>query len=166
MLTLERLQKLFTYDPETGWFRNRFSRGRACINCRAGAETGHGYRRIIIDYQKYYEHQLAWFYIYGEWPYEIDHIDGDRSNNAIANLRVCDRTQNGFNAERSTGSSGLRGAYLDKRTTRWYSKIQVRGQVEYLGTFGTPEDAHSAFMAAAEKYHGEFAYHNRPSKGP
>jgi hypothetical protein len=164
MLTQERLQELFTYDPKTGWFRNRFSRGRACINCRAGAEAGHGYRRIIIDYNKYYEHHLAWFYTTGEWPGEIDHIDGNRSNNAIANLRLCDRTENCFNTPRSAGGSGLRGAYLDKRTQRWYSHIQVRRKVEHLGMFDTAEEAHAAFMAAVERYHGEFAFHNRPAQ--
>lgn len=160
MLTYERLVELFNYDPETGFFTNRFSRGRAGAGQRAGAETGHGYRRIIIDYQKFYEHHLAWYYIYGEWPDEIDHKDRNRSHNAIGNLRLATRTQNCFNSERPTGESGLRGAYLDKRNLRWYSHIQVGGQVEHLGMFDTAEEAHEAFMVAVERHHGEFALHS------
>lgn len=156
MITQKRLKGLFDYDPETGWFTNRFSRGRAKGRQRAGAYTGHGYRRIIIDYEKYYEHQLAWLYVHGEWPDEIDHIDGDSSNNAIANLRLCDRSQNNCNSQRPTGRSGLRGAYLNPRNLKWYSQIQFGCRVIYLGTFNTPEEAHEAFEAAAEHLHGEF----------
>lgn len=158
MLTIDRLKELFIYDPETGFFKNRSSRGRASKGARAGAETGHGYRRIIIDYVKYYEHHLAWFYVYGEWPDEIDHIDHDRSNNAICNLRKATRSQNSCNR---TGPSGLRGAYWHPRCRYWYSKIQIGGHVKWLGTYNTPEEAHLAFLAAAEKLQGDF-YHDSP----
>lgn len=156
-----QLKELFEYNPETGWFTNRFSRGRAKEGARAGAETGHGYRRIVIDYIKHYEHHLAWLYINCEYPDEIDHINGNRSDNRIVNLRSCSRTQNNFNAERATGESGLKGAYLDKRNLQWYSKIQLGGQVKFLGNHGSAEEAHAAFMQAAELYHGEFAFHHR-----
>ena len=158
MLTLARLQELFNYDPVTGWFTNRSSRGRAKAGRRAGAYAHYLYRRIIIDYKKYYEHHLAWFYVYGQWPNEVDHIDGNPSNNAITNLRLCDRSQNNCNAKRPTGQSGLRGAYLDKRNLQWYSHIQHGGQVKFLGNFSSPEEAHEAFERAAKELHGEFYY--------
>ena len=164
MITQEYLKDLFEYDPETGWFTNRFSRGRAKEGARAGAETGHGYRRIIIDYAKYYEHHLAWLYIYGEWPEELDHKNGDRSCNTIENLRKATRKQNCHNSERETGESGLKGAYLDHRVQRWYSKIQLGCQVKWLGHFDSAEEAHKAYLAAAEIHQGEFALHNRPQE--
>ena len=158
MIEQDLLKELFDYDPETGWFTNRYSRGRAKAGEIAGAYTGHGYWRIIINYKKYYVHHLAWLYVYGEWPDEIDHIDGDRGNNAISNLRLATRSQNCFNrSKRYVGESGLRGAYLDKRTMQWYSKIQVGSQQVFLGTFNSSEEAHKAFMIAVEQYHGEFA---------
>lgn len=157
----DRLIELFDYNPETGWFTNRCSRGRAKGGERAGSTSGHGYRKICVDYQKFYEHHLAWYYVYGYWPDEIDHEDGNGSFNAIANLRECTRSQNNFNSERPTGSSGLRGAYLDHRNLQWYSKIQVGCQVIWLGTYDSPEEAHEAFMEAVDRYHGEFALHNR-----
>lgn len=129
---------------------------------KAGSPSGHGYRKLCVDYQRIYEHQAAWLYIYGEWLEEIDHWDGNGMNNAIYNLRPATRTQNNFNSERETGISGLKGAYLNHRTNSWFSKIQLGGQIKWLGTFNTAMEAHQAFMEAVEKYHGQYALHNRP----
>jgi hypothetical protein len=160
MLSQEYLKRLFEYDPETGLFCNRSSRGRARAGHEAGSYTC-GYWRIVIDGEKYYAHHLAWLYVYGEWPLEIDHRDGDRSNNKIANLRIATRTENCFNADREAGSSGLKGAYLDTRVSKWYSKIQIGYRTIWLGHFSTPEEANRAYLMAAEKYQGEFAYSRR-----
>jgi hypothetical protein len=164
MLTQDLLIEMFDFDPETGWFTNRYSRGRAAAGSRAGSETGHGYRRIIIGYNKYYEHHLAWLYVNGVWPDEIDHVNGDRSDNKISNLRVCSRSENNFNREDGTGISGLKGAYLNKRNLKWISQIQLGGQVKHLGTFETPEEAHEAYKKACEKIAGDFAYHKRSER--
>lgn len=158
MITQEQLKAVLDYDSVIGWFINRYTRGPAAKGKRAGSPTGHGYRKVTIDHARFYEHHLAWFYVYGEWPEEIDHEDRNRSNNAIYNLRLATRTQNCFNAKRETGASGLRGAYLDRRTMQWYSHIQVGGQVEHLGLFDSAAEAHKAFMAAVERRHGEFAF--------
>jgi HNH endonuclease len=164
MISRDFLKELLLYDPETGWFTNRYSRGRAAEGERAGSPSGHGYRKIVVNYTKYYEHHLAWLYIYDEWPDEIDHINGDGSDNRIANLRLCDRSQNNFNARTIPGQAGLSGAYLDRRNHTWYSKIQVGGQQIFLGNFNSPEEAHEAYMAVREELAGEFAYHNRPER--
>jgi hypothetical protein len=164
MLTQDLLIEMFDFDPETGWFTNRYSRGRAAAGSRAGSETGHGYRRIIIGYNKYYEHHLAWLYVNGVWPDEIDHVNGDRSDNKISNLRVCSRSENCFNRKDGTGISGLKEAYLDSRSLKWFSKIQLGGQQVFLGSFDSPEEAHKAYLDAVEHAVGEFAYHNRPER--
>lgn len=152
------VKDMFDYDPETGWFTNKYSRGRAKVGERAGSATGHGYRKIVIDYIKHYEHHIAWLYVYGEYPDEVDHINGVTDDNRIANLRLCTRSQNNFNSWRAAGESGLNGAYLDKRSLQWFSKIQVGGQQIYLGSFQSKEDAHAAWLAARQKYAGEFDY--------
>lgn len=154
-LTYERLIEVFGLDW-AGWFYNRFSRGRAKGGERAGYQDVHGYRRICLDGVKYYEHHLVWFYVHGEWPDELDHIDGNRANNAPENLRLCTRTQNNCNSQQATGRSGLRGAYLDSRSHKWFSKIQFGDVVTYLGSFDTAEEAHEAFEAAAKQLHGKF----------
>ncbi len=160
MITQARLKELFFYNPCTGWFTNRSSRGRAKIGERAGSETGHiqGYRRLTVDYERIYEHQAAWLYVYGEWLEEIDHEDNHGGHNSIWNLRPCDRSLNMCNTQRPTGQSGLRGAYLDERSLKWYSKIQFGGQQKYLGSFDTPEEAHEAFEEAAKQLHREFYF--------
>ena len=155
------VRELFDYDLLTGIFTNRYSRGRAKAGERAGSPTGHGYRRIIVGYAKHYEHHLAWLYVYDEYPAEIDHINGVRDDNRIANLRCCDHTQNCHNTQRQCGESGLNGAYLDKRISKWYSKIQLGDRQIYLGQYNTAEEAHEAYKAAAQLYHGDFALHNR-----
>ena len=155
------LLELFNYDPATGLFTNKHSRGRARIGARAGSPSGHGYRKIAIDYGKYYEHHLARLYVYDEWPSEIDHVDGDGSNNAIGDLRVATRAQNNFNSVRAAGRSGLNGAYREFRGQSWFSKIQVKGQTIRLGTFNTPEEAHAAYLKAIKIFAGEFAFRNR-----
>lgn len=158
MITQARLKQLLDYDPITGWFINRMGRGPAQMGERAGSPSGHGYRKISLDGSKYYEQHLAWLYVYGVWPDELDHRDRDRCFNAIDNLREATRTQNNFNREIATGSSGLKGAYWNDRDQYWYSKIQIGGQVKWLGTHGSSEEAHIAFMAAAQQLHGEFLY--------
>ena len=163
----ERVIELFEYDPDTGVFKNRISRGRAKAEARAGSETGHGYRKIVVDYKKHYEHHLAWLIVHGVWPEgEMDHADGNRSNNAIGNLRLATRSQNRFNSCWATGQSGLRGAYLDKRIQKWYSKIEVDGRVVWLGHYKTSAEAHAAYCRAVDEFAGEYAFRNRVLNPP
>jgi hypothetical protein len=163
----DRVLRLFDYDPATGFFTNKVSRGRAKAGARAGSDVGHGYRKICIDYVRYYEHHLAWLIVHGVWPREIDHVDGNRSNNAIANLRLATRTQNNANGGWATGLSGLRGVYKDwRRPHMWFAKIQVGGRHIYLGEYDTPEEAHAAYLDAASHHFGAYALHNRGYQPP
>lgn len=150
----DRLKELFDYDPTTGWFINRFSRGAAGKGSRAGSTSGHGYRKLTVDYERIYEHQAVWLYVHGYVPTEIDHINGNGADNRLSNLRPCDRTQNNAN---SSKPHPLRGAYYHTRMGVWYSKIQVHGKVIFLGNHATAEKAHKAFEAAHQKHHGEFS---------
>ena len=154
MITQDILQLYFIYDSATGWFTNRFSRGRAGKGARAGSPSGHGYRKLSVGYEKIYEHQAAWLYTHGVVPTEIDHINRNGDDNRLANLRSCNRTQNNVNRREP---HSLRGAYYHLRSDKWYSKIQVHGKVIFLGNYTTAEEAHVAFEAAHLKYHGEFS---------
>lgn len=110
--TLERVRELLSYDPETGVLirlittSNRVPKGTV-----AGRNNGNGYLRIMMDGYTDYAHRIAWFHFYGEWPeYEIDHRDGDGTNNRISNLREATPTQNRQNLSlRSTNKSGMTG---------------------------------------------------------
>src|SRR5260221_8009897 len=96
-MSLDRLRTIIDYNPMTGMFCRKITRG----NQIAGSEVGcmHlGYRRISIDRKHYEAHRLAWFMTYGRWPEkQIDHINGNRSDNRIANLREANKAQNNRN---------------------------------------------------------------------
>lgn len=157
----ERLRELFHYDPETGWFTRRVDKGPFKAGSRAGSSSGHGYRKLRFDGISLYEHQAAWLYVYDEWAPELDHRNGNGSYNALGNLRIVTHSENNAGKPSAVGISGARGVYLNRRTMRWFAKIQVQGRAKQIGTFDTVEEAHKAYLKAAELHFGEFAHHNR-----
>lgn len=150
-VTHERLTERLDYDPATGVFRWRHN-GR-----RAGTPHVDGYIQIMIDYRPYREHRLAWLYVHGAWPPDqIDHINGVRTDNRIANLRLASHTENSRN--RKVGKNNLIGVKgVSHQKKRYRAEIQADGRRIVLGTFATAEEAHAAYSAAAEQFHGQFA---------
>lgn len=168
MILHARLLELIRYEPLTGWFYYANSRGKYKTGDVAGWWDGSSYKLRIGGVQ-YLAHRLAWFYITGEWPAEeIDHKDGDRSNNIFSNLRLASSSQNKCNKLNYTVSeSGSRGVYPNRKGgPPWRSTIQVGGRQIHLGLFYTIPEASAAYLEAAELYHGEFALHNRPNPEP
>lgn len=157
--TAERIRELLDYDRETGWFRWRNTPRKDGPPKRAGNLTQTGYRRIEIGGCEYREHRLAWLYVYGVWPtQDIDHINGVRDDNRIANLRLATRSQNLGNARRSSANkSGFKGVSSSGRKWKALIAIPYTGRYRYLGTFDTPEQAHAAYVRAARETYGEFA---------
>lgn len=155
-LTAERLRELLHYDPDTGVFRWVAARP----NCRSGEQAGctreNGHVIICLDGKLYYAHRLAWLYVHGAWPSKlIDHINGNRSDNRIQNLRDVEPSVNAQNIRQAfkTNASGVLGASLFKRTGRYVAMIRIDGKKRYLGYFDTAEEAHAAYLAAKRKHH-------------
>ncbi len=121
--------------------------------------SSHGYRVIRIDNQLIMAHRLAWLYVHGELPSgEIDHINGDRSDNRLANLRLATRVQNNQNTKtRTDNTSGHKGVCFHKQAGRWMAYINASGKRTYLGLHNSKEEAAQAYAAAAQELHGEFA---------
>lgn len=160
MLTANRLRELLDYEPETGVLTWRVLRSNIHKGSIAGfAHRAIGYRVIRIDGQKYLAHRLAWLHVTGRWPEgDIDHSNRDGFDNRFANLREASRSQNAGNQKRRvTNRSGFKGVARIAGREKWQGKICVRGKQIYLGLFDTPEAAHAAYCAAAEKHFGEFA---------
>lgn len=163
MITQVRLRELLVYNPITGLFTNRVQRGqRGPIGAIAGNFDKDGYRIIQIGGTKYRASRLAWLYMTGHWPIEVDHKDGVPYNDIWNNLREATRCENMANSTRPVGTSGLRGVKFDPKTSTWRSRVQYGNCREWLGPFDTAEEAHAAYLIAAENKHGEFALHNRP----
>lgn len=156
-LTQARLREVLDYNSDTGLFTRKVG----VSNSPAGAVPGKiykGYREMNVDGFRYFAHRLVWRYVTGEWPDgQIDHINGVRDDNRFENLRVATNTQNAYNSRKKRiNKSGFKGV---SRSThgRWQAQIRVNGKNRGLGLFDTPEEAHAAYIAAAEQYHGEFA---------
>lgn len=181
-LTQKHLRERLHYDPETGYFfwLKRPVRGGSEGTDRAWNERYAGTRAGTVQHNKrrdgsvdrcylkiamkqhgkvYLAHRLAWLYMTGEWPpKEIDHRDGDGLKNRWKNLRAATSTQNGANSRISSkNTTGFKGVSFNKQAGRYCANIKVRGKQKWLGSFDAPEPAHAAYLAAAEKYFGEFA---------
>jgi hypothetical protein len=153
-LTAEKLRALLDYDPNTGEFRwTKDRKGGARKGSVAGYLDDMGYVRIGIDNERHRGHQLAWLHAHGVWPiHDIDHIDGERANNQLANLRDVPRRVNLENQRTAKrGRSGLLG--VTARDGRFVAQIRVRGVHRYLGRYDTAEEAHAAYLRAKRLFH-------------
>jgi len=163
-ITAERLRELLDYVPETGLFYWRQQRGSAAVGRLAGIQGPSGYRLIRIDKRRHFAHRLAWLYVHGRHPTcEIDHVNGNPTDDRIANLRQCSRFENNRNV-RAHNATGFKGVYREEgcRRTRWYARISRNYMRCRIGPFASPEEAAAAYDAAARLLHGKFARTNAP----
>lgn len=138
------------YSPETGellWLVNRVKAKRGA---QVGAVNGAGYLETRVDQYRTYAHRIAWALHYGSWPKQnIDHINGRRTDNRIANLRDVSQSGNMHNvnhAERSNASP--LGTGVSRKRDRFQAILQIDGRRRSVGVFDTPEEAHAAYLAA------------------
>ncbi len=154
------LARTLEYDRGTGVFTwKHVDGGNAARNSKyagksAGSTNRNGYVAIGVDGDIYLAHQLAWFYVYGVWPSgEIDHKNGKRSDNRLANLRdisKADNLQNQRSAHKQN-KSGLLGVYQFEG--RWRSCIKRQGRTRHLGVFDSAQAAHEAYVLAKREAH-------------
>ena len=164
-LSIEKLKSILSYDHKTGiftWVKNVGTRGK--IGCKAGYMVSTGYVGIVLSGEKYLAHRLAYLYHYGEQPDNIDHINGDREDNAISNLRSVTKAENLKNkCVRKDNKSGIQGVCRTANGKRWRARIRNKGVEVSLGTYDKKEDAKDAVEKAMEKY--EYHYnHGRKNK--
>ncbi len=163
--TQERLRQLFEYNEVTGVFKRRVK--TAPCN-KAGDIAGHiskcdGYHAISIDGLQIRSHRLAWIYCNGDIPtnMQIDHIDGVRCNNALANLRLVTNQGNSLNASLSkNNSTGITGVIICKQTGRWKAQIYFNGKCYNLGRYIEKIDA----VIARRKAENRFGFHHNHGK--
>jgi hypothetical protein len=155
-LTQDELKVLFSYNPETGLFRRKQWRSsNAVAGSVAGTIHTKGYIAIWINGRRQMAHKLAWLYVYGEWPPDtIDHINGVKSDNRIANLRIATNAQNQQNLRHNAANtSGMIGVVWNKSLKKWQAQIGLNKKKIYLGVFCSFDDAVSARRKAEEEIH-------------
>lgn len=176
LLTRKRLQELLHYNPETGvftWLQ------RSIIGIRdpqwngryAGTEAGSiktdkngrlQYRKINMGGKVRAAHRLAFLYMTGKFPpVGVDHKDGNSLNNCWDNLRPATQSENSANSRISkNNSTGFKGVMFHKVNGYYTATITKQRHKQHLGCFSTPEEAHTAYVAASKKHFGEFARAN------
>ena len=177
-LTPDELRKLLRYDPETGklFWRKRepatFSATakrtaeHVCANWNARyaekeaftAKSLNGYKTGAIFNRNYYAHRVAWAITHSSWPkQEIDHVNGNPSDNRLFNIREASRSQNERNKGiRRNNTSGYSGVSPHSQMKKWVASITVDGVQKHLGVFDTVTDAHDAYRSAARNFHQEY----------
>jgi hypothetical protein len=157
-LTAEYLRSVLNYDPETGIFTWRVSPKFSGVRAgdRAGCPDGIGYLQIGVQGKVYRAHRLAWLYVYGYWPNDqIDHVNRDRADNRIANLRAATSHQNALNMGKAcNNTSGHTGVVWHKNVSKWGARIKHNQKSIYLGLFENLEEAVAARKAGELKYWG------------
>lgn len=158
MITQDQLKQMLDYNQETGVFTWLKSNSNVVkVGQIAGSYTRSANRVYIkVLGKRYMAHRLAWLYVHGKFPLlQIDHKDGNGSNNAISNLREATNGQNGQNKRKARKDclSGLIGAHYIKSRDSYQSHIVVNGKKKYLGYFKKAEDAHKCYVDAKRKLH-------------
>jgi hypothetical protein len=159
IINADTARQLLIYEPETGVFTWRESRGRVAAGDVAGGLARNGYWEIYVGGRRYRAHRLAWLITHGEWPEPtVDHINGVKTDNRIANLRQATVTQNHANQSlRRNSQSGIRGVHYSARDGRWVAKITANGRTSFLGQFKTKDEAAAAYATASRIAFGDFA---------
>lgn len=159
-LSVFTIRECLCYDPKTGVF-TRAKRTAQCHQVGDRADLPaygnlFGYRTIGLQGDKHLAHRVAWAHFYGEWPGKmIDHINGDKGDNRIANLRDVSAQTNLQNRRNCMPSnvSGLLGAVWNPPTKTWRARIQIGKKFIQLGMFDTALEAHNAYVQAKRIYH-------------
>lgn len=164
-LTAEYVRSILDYEAAFGNLIWRYRDDKPikwnsrCAGKIAGEKSPKKYQGMTIDGRKYQCHQVVWLHCNGTWPSsEIDHIDRNKHNNKIENLRLVDRCLNMHNtAVSKRNTSGYRGVSWHKKASKWQVHLTVNKVPVFRGLFNCPTEAHLAYQENAAKYLGEYA---------
>ncbi len=153
-ISYDRLHELLNYNPETGIFTWKIDRGNFKAGKQAGTLHHLGYINIIIDWKSYGAHRLAWLYINGYFPEnQIDHINRDKTDNRIKNLREATCQCNNRNRDiQKNNKTGIVGVHWSKTSRKYRAEIKINRKTIHLGYFKILKEATQARWEAEKKY--------------
>lgn len=159
-INAKQVRELFNYDPLSGALTRKVRTAQR-VQCgdAVGWPNTFGHLVVCVKYKKYLVHCLIWLLVTGKWPKnELDHRDTNPANNRWVNLREATKSQNMMNrGAQSNNRIGLKGVSWHATMKKYRARIFVGGKEIPLGYFGTPKEAHAAYIEAAKQYYGEFA---------
>jgi hypothetical protein len=163
MVSPEELKRVLSYNHETGVFTRKINRGKHKAGDIAGTVMSRGYIRIGVNGRTYLAHRLAWLYVYGVWPNEIDHVNHIKDDNRISNLRSVTHQENSRNQSKQNkkeGKNDVTGVLWCRQNKKWSVRIGVNNKRVYVGIFKDKFEAICARKSAENKYnfhsnHGE-----------
>lgn len=157
-LSADQLRELLDYNLDSGtftWLQKPSPKAYSAIAGKiAGNVDKRGYWVIKLFRKTHKAHRLAWLHHYGKWPeLQIDHIDGNRANNSIANLRDVPHHVNNENQRKPQPRTRVGVLGVSIQRGKFMAQIQTKGKSKNLGRFDTAEEAHAAYLAAKRKLH-------------
>lgn len=170
-LTQEELKRILHYDPDTGMFTwivspaRHIKIGSVAGRVKITKKDGKGYRAITIKRNFCSEHRLAWLYVHGRYPdNQIDHINGDGTDNRLINLREVTANENCRNKRKpKNNKSGMVGVSWSKNNNKWMACIKINGVTKHIGYFDILLDAVAARINA-NKFYGFHVNHGKDRK--
>jgi hypothetical protein len=154
LITQSRVQELLEYrEGQLYWRKDHGIKARK--GQLAGKVDSANRRRICIDYKSFGANRLVWIYFNGEAKGQIDHINGDVTDDRIENLRDVSQSQNMQNLRQATkrNKSGLLGVSLHKQTGKYRARISINGKSIVVKYCDTPEEAHMVYLQAKRQFH-------------
>jgi hypothetical protein len=156
LIAHDRLVELLDYDSNAGVFVRRINvNGSRPKGSPVGNMAGRGYLTVMLDGRAYYLHRLAWFYTKKEWPkHQIDHINQDKIDNRICNLREATPAQNMQNiGAYASNTSGVPGVWWNKQKNKWAGGVRIGGKRHNIGLFSSKEAAFAAYLELKARLH-------------
>ena len=155
-----RFLEAFDYIEGKLYWKINTNKSKNLIGKEAGCKSSGMYGSIMLDKKSYCIHRVVYCMHHGEWPVVVDHIDGNRKNHCIENLRAADHTTNQYNKSmQRNNTSGVKGLIWNKQAKLWQAVISYNGKRRFLGYFKDKDDGAEFIALARETLHGAFANH-------
>lgn len=156
MITQDLVQELFDYREGNLYWRKR-SNAKVAQGAQAGTVNQSGYCVVTVNNKKIHAHRLIWLWHGKELPEQIDHINGNKLDNRIENLRASDYITNAFNSKlKSDNTSGVKGVSWCNTYQKWVVQIHAFKK-KVTGRFKTFDEAKTFAQQKRKELHGNFA---------